>query len=427
MFKKLVNLLSDSLCFWLSFFLVYLIQWHEFSLAWQVFAFALVFCLGLLIFFSMGLYEERKTDWLFPGLTALVIFFFASVVFFYFFSRFYPNVTPRGSLILFFGFFSALFIASRMILEGLIIKKLSEKIMVLVKNPGGRFSEKLGQESKNFGFEILELEEEFAKDLSLFEKTVKEEKIKIIVLDLPPKSGLSLGQKFYKKAAALKIEIFKPETFFEKRLKKIYLEEFDLSLLNQIEEKSFKNPSQRLTALFLMIVGLPVWLLIFVLMKLFSPGPIFFKQRRVGLNGSSFEAYKFRTMVFDAEKDGPKWSEPNDPRITPLGKIIRQNHLDELPQLINIFKGEMFFVGPRPERPEFVKKLEEEIPLYSLRHLIKPGLTGWAQINYPYGASIKDAENKLEYDLYYLKHRSLALDLVILIKTFKFLFFNFSR
>ncbi|KKS06551.1 MAG: Exopolysaccharide biosynthesis polyprenyl glycosylphosphotransferase [Parcubacteria group bacterium GW2011_GWB1_41_4] len=131
--------------------------------------------------------------------------------------------------------------------------------------------------------------------------------------------------------------------------------------------------------------------------------------------------------IKDAEKNGPIWAQENDPRITSIGKLIRRTHLDETPQLLNILKREMNLVGPRPERPEFTKSLEEKIKFFHLRQLIKPGLTGWAQINYPYGASIQDAKNKLEYDLYYLKHRSFFLDLVILIKTIRFFFFNLAR
>ena len=126
---------------------------------------------------------------------------------------------------------------------------------------------------------------------------------------------------------------------------------------------------------------------------------------------------KFRTMVPDAEKNGAQWAEENDPRITKFGRILRITRLDELPQLINVLRGEMSFIGPRPERPEFVKTLSKKIPHYNLRHLIRPGITGWAQINYPYGSSEDDARKKLRYDLYYLKHRSLLLDTEIILKT----------
>ena len=425
MFKKLTNLLSDSLSFWLAFFLLFFLRWHELPLSQQVLPFTAVFFLGLFVFYAFGLYEERKTDWLFPGLTALAINFSVSVAFFYFFSRFYPGITPRGSLLLFFSIFGAGFVVLRMLLDNFVLSKYSEKILVLTQNKA--LMDKLKQEAESFNFKILGLPEEFINDASLFEKTLKNEKIKTLIIDFSTKSRNRPSPKLYEKVAALKLEVFKPEAFFEKRLKKIYAERLNSDFSVRINSNSFKEISQKTTALALLMIGLPLWALIFILMKIFSPGPVVFKQQRVGLNGRVFEAFKFRTMVRDAEKDGPTWATENDPRITPIGKIIRWAHLDELPQLFNILRGEMFFVGPRPERPEFTRDLEQKISLFPLRRLIKPGLTGWAQINYPYGASIEDAKNKLEYDLYYLKNQSFFLDLVILIKTFKFLFFNFSR
>ena len=150
-----------------------------------------------------------------------------------------------------------------------------------------------------------------------------------------------------------------------------------------------------------------------------SGRPVFFKQKRVGYLGKVFTAVKFRTMVQDAEKSGPQWAQKNDPRITKIGKFLRKTRLDELPQLINVLRGEMSLVGPRPERPEFVAQLKEKIPFYNERHLVKPGLTGWAQINFPYGASEEDSLKKLQYDLYYIKNRSFIFDIAILLKTAK--------
>jgi exopolysaccharide biosynthesis polyprenyl glycosylphosphotransferase len=153
--------------------------------------------------------------------------------------------------------------------------------------------------------------------------------------------------------------------------------------------------------------------------RLNSPGPIFYRQKRVGKGGKVFEAFKFRTMIADAERNGARWAKKNDSRVTKFGRLLRITRIDELPQLINVLRSEMSLIGPRPERPEFVKKLEKQIPHYGLRHIVRPGLTGWAQVNYPYGASIKDASRKLRYDLYYLKHRSLVLDAEIILKTIK--------
>lgn len=149
-----------------------------------------------------------------------------------------------------------------------------------------------------------------------------------------------------------------------------------------------------------------------------SRGPLFFSQRRVGLAGQQFEIVKFRTMVIDAEKaTGAVWATEGDPRITPFGNFMRKTRIDELPQFLNVLKGEMSIIGPRPERPEFVSTLTEQLPFYASRHAVRPGLTGWAQVRYRYGASVTDALMKLQYDLYYIKHQSVWLDLVILLKT----------
>ena len=158
-----------------------------------------------------------------------------------------------------------------------------------------------------------------------------------------------------------------------------------------------------------------------------SKASIFYKQERVGLNGKLFKIIKFRSMRPDAEKDGAKWATTNDTRVTRIGQFIRKYRIDELPQLLNIFRGEMSFIGPRPERPQFVEQLIREIPYYNQRHNVKPGLAGWAQLNYPYGASVEDSMEKLKFDLYYVKHQSLMLDILILIRTVEVVLFGKGR
>jgi lipopolysaccharide/colanic/teichoic acid biosynthesis glycosyltransferase len=151
---------------------------------------------------------------------------------------------------------------------------------------------------------------------------------------------------------------------------------------------------------------------------------VFYKQERVGKGGREFTLVKFRSMRTDAEADGPVWAAKTDSRITRVGKIIRKSRMDEIPQFWNILRGDMNFVGPRPERPHFVSQLAQEIPYYHQRHLIAPGLTGWAQIKYPYGASIEDARQKLQYDLFYIKNQSLILDAIIMFETVKIILFG---
>jgi sugar transferase (PEP-CTERM system associated) len=172
-------------------------------------------------------------------------------------------------------------------------------------------------------------------------------------------------------------------------------------------------------ALFGMLICLPFIPPIMLAVRLSSPGPIFFRQKRVGLHGKHFWLAKFRTMRQDAEANGAVWATRNDTRVTPLGRFMRKTRLDEIPQLWNVLRGDMDFVGPRPERPEFVEWLAREIPYYELRHMMRPGLTGWAQVRYRYGASLEETRKKLEYDLYYLKHKSVGLDLLIMFETFK--------
>jgi sugar transferase (PEP-CTERM system associated) len=181
---------------------------------------------------------------------------------------------------------------------------------------------------------------------------------------------------------------------------------------------AIKRLSDVVVSLLLLIVSAPVMLLAALAVKLESRGPVFYRQERVGQNGVPFQVTKFRSMCVDAEKDGrPQWATKNDARVTRVGKFIRRTRIDELPQLFNVLSGEMSMVGPRPERQFFVDELIEKIPFFAVRHSVKPGVTGWAQVRYDYGATVEDAANKLQFDLYYVKNHSLFLDLLILIET----------
>jgi exopolysaccharide biosynthesis polyprenyl glycosylphosphotransferase len=169
-----------------------------------------------------------------------------------------------------------------------------------------------------------------------------------------------------------------------------------------------------------LLLVLPLLPLMALAVRLTSPGPVLYRQKRVGRYGVLFDCYKFRTMRADAEAEaGPTWAGDDDPRITPVGRVLRRTRLDEIPQLWNVLRGDMGFVGPRPERPEFVEWLSREVPYYHLRHIIRPGLTGWAQVRYQYGASLEESKEKLRYDLYYIKNISLSLDLLIVLHTIK--------
>ncbi len=172
-----------------------------------------------------------------------------------------------------------------------------------------------------------------------------------------------------------------------------------------------------------LVLSLPISIITIIAIKLDSKGPVFYRQNRVGQNRAVYNIIKFRSMIANAEKNGAVWAKEKDDRVTRVGKIIRKLRIDEIPQMWNVLKGEMSFVGPRPERPEFVNVLEQVVPLYAFRHAVKPGITGWAQVNYRYGASKEDALDKLEYDLYYIKNLSLFLDLHVILKTIRVVLF----
>jgi sugar transferase (PEP-CTERM system associated) len=237
---------------------------------------------------------------------------------------------------------------------------------------------------------------------------------KLLQLSLAGQVSIEEGASFYERVTGrVSLNMMRPSwLIFSGRGRQLKFEVITRSLVH------------RLVALIGAILSLPIALLTAILIKLDSRGPVFYKQERIGKNGRHFVLAKFRSMKVDAEKAGPVWATRDDDRTTRVGRIIRKIRIDEIPQFWNILRGEMSFVGPRPERPHFVAQLAQEIPYYEQRHLIAPGLTGWAQIKYPYGASIEDARQKLQYDLFYIKNHSLMLDGIILFETIKIILFG---
>ena len=217
--------------------------------------------------------------------------------------------------------------------------------------------------------------------------------------------GISFGESL---SGKLSVESLHPSTII-----------FSNGFRGVLVYKGIKKVIDLIASFLGLLVFLPLCLIIALAIKLDSRGPVFYRQERVGQDGRLFSLIKFRSMTVDAEKDGPVWAVVNDQRVTRVGRWLRKLRLDEITQIINVIKGEMSIVGPRPERPFFVKKLEKEIPFYSHRHAVKPGITGWAQILYPYGATREDAQEKLKYDLYYIKHMSPIMDLRIISETAK--------
>jgi sugar transferase (PEP-CTERM system associated) len=228
------------------------------------------------------------------------------------------------------------------------------------------------------------------------------------------------------------IPVYSDLSFHERHLGRIELDAVDANWLLLSDgfhaghvSRVVKRIFDIAVSLLLTIVTLPLMLLTAVMIKLDSEGPVFYRQERTGLHGESFTLFKFRSMAPDAEVAGkPQWAQKRDPRITRVGAFMRASRIDELPQLFNVVRGEMSMIGPRPERPMFVEELTRVIPFYNHRGYVKPGLTGWAQVNYPYGASVEDAREKLAYDLYYVKNRGVLLDMIILLSTVRVILFR---
>jgi sugar transferase (PEP-CTERM system associated) len=245
----------------------------------------------------------------------------------------------------------------------------------------------------------------------------------IVALSERRGGGMPMGELLECRSAGVRVSDL--STYFERMLGQIRIDQLHPGWL--IFGKGFNHTISRdiakrlfdiVCSCVLLAVAAPVMLLTAISIALESRGPIFYRQERVGQDGKRFSVVKFRSMRVDAEKNGaPQWAAAKDARVTRVGSIIRRYRLDEFPQLVNVLKGEMSLVGPRPERPFFVEQLTVDIPFYALRHTVKPGVTGWAQVRYEYGASIEDALEKLQYDLYYVKNHSLFLDILVLLET----------
>ncbi|MCX5774188.1 MAG: exopolysaccharide biosynthesis polyprenyl glycosylphosphotransferase [Fusobacteria bacterium] len=254
---------------------------------------------------------------------------------------------------------------------------------------------------------------------------VKEKQISMIIIE-----NIDIGLELQQALFNLKmhgIKIVNALVMYEYLNEKIQVRNINLKWflfsgfesLNSLIYMKFKRVCDVILAAIILIITSPIIALIAILIKLESEGSVFFKQERIGHNNHPFIIIKMRSMQIDAEKEGAKWATKKDIRITKVGKFIRKTRIDELPQCINIIRGEMSFVGPRPEREVFINDLKKSIPFYDVRHNVKPGVTGLAQIKYRYGASVEDSEEKLKYDLYYIKHASLWLDIMILVRTVK--------
>lgn len=319
--------------------------------------------------------------------------------------------------------------------------KLAKKVVVLGAGPlAQKIGELITQNTKQHvlrGYINISNEQIMVPGEAILEnagsllKTIKKAKADIIVVSLTERRGTFplrdvLACKFRG------IEVVDAPSFFEDLTGKLLIENINPSWFIfsdgfKVDStiRFYKRTIDVIGALIGLALTLPFFPLLALLMKLDSSGPILFKQIRVGEMEKNFNVFKFRSMRLDAEQaTGAVWAQKDDPRVTRFGKFMRKTRIDELPQFYNVLKGDMSFIGPRPERPQFVGKLKTTIPYYSERHFVKPGITGWAQIRYPYGASEKDALEKLRYDLYYIKNMSLLLEMTIALETVKVMLFG---
>ncbi len=437
-FKKLLLAVVDYLLAFFSLFIVLYIRYPDLlgtEFLWQhIQIFSWLFLVWLLVFYAWDLYSftvKWNSGFL---VSAFIINLGIGVTLFYAVPS--MEITPKTNLVLLIIIYAVLFIGWRGLVS-FFLKQMAKNRKILAigndehlislmnrikANPkiGFTITALYGMEPGN---EAISSSIYLINDKSELKAYIEKEGIETVVVSDKWYGGV---MKELYALIPLGINIYHLATFHDLFLDSIPIyatsEVWFLDHLRNVNN-TFYNLFKRFQDILICVVFFPVilffGLIAALLVKFSSRGPIFYSQMRVGKDEKDFRIYKFRSMRTDAEKDGAQWSKKNDSRITPIGSFLRSTRLDELPQVINILKGDMSFVGPRPERPEFVDGLAKEIPHYHLRHLVRPGLTGWAQILFPYGDSIEDAARKLEYDLYYLKNKSILLDIKIALKTIK--------
>ncbi len=426
-FRIFLLVLGDFLIFYFSLFLSFCLRYLSFQKE-AVFSgfkiFLPVSFFWLFIFYLGKVYDLNLLKNKFSYYNRLFLLFLigisVSVVYFY---LFYPHYRPKIVLI-FLATFSFVFINLWHLFAYHFFK--TKKIKALIIGEGESYF-KIANELKNYlnlnpqlGYEIVQV-----ISPQTFLDNYKNDSFKEIGLLIIDFSSF----KNFKEEYLLNYQIIDLIDFYEMIFRKIPIELLSIEwFLKNVSNKNWdlfegiKRLLDLLGAFVILIISLPFWPLIALLIKIDSEGPIFYISKRVGKNEKPFLIYKFRTMVKDASLIGPAWTLERDPRITRIGKFLRKTHIDEIPQLINILKGEMSFIGPRPEEEKLVELYKKEIPFYHYRFLIKPGILGWAQINYPHTSSVEEAKEKLGYDFFYLKNRSFILDLIIFLRVLISLF-----
>ncbi len=434
--KVFFTFLGDLIALYFGLFVTLILRYegsfYEQFIGVHLVPFTIIFFLWIVIFYIAGLYDLRhlrnNLNFLKILGAALGTNFVLAVLFFYVFSPF--GIAPKTNLFLFLVVFSFVEFLWRRLSNGLISSgEPPNKILLVGEKDDVELIEKVNKENPiwlpQLGYRISSIigEKEIIADPTRINRIVAEKKINVVVIPRRLKNNPGLTKELYNLLNA-EVEIYDIPSFYQIIARKVPLSDLEESwfLENLSAQQKFYDPLKRawelVAALLLGIVLLPLELLVALMVKLTSRGPIIYTQTRIGEHGKEFVVYKFRTMKMH---ENHSWPEKNDERITTIGKFLRKTHLDELPQLWNVVKGDVSVVGPRPDFVDFYKKLESEIPYYSIRTIIKPGLTGWAQVHKPIIASVDDTKERLEYDIYYIKNRSLILDLAILLKTFKVL------
>ncbi len=423
-------LLADMVLVYATLMLALGVRYWDFSM-WPgpktrvfVYHFLLIGPLWILLLYLLDFYRVPpvKDGFYFVYNLVVLALACAGVGFTYFYLRPRPGIEPKTILALHTLFFTLWVLFSRVFVSwGLNVLGVKEKV-VLIGSLAGLSKKKAEQR----GFKILKSFDWDSLDIEKLRQEAERAGTVVFMSDFLKNKELV---KTVFNRLPLCINYVPYTDFYEEVLGKVPLsrleEEWFLKNLSRRERKMERALKRGFDILF-SVIGLVIFVALFpflaLAVKMSSRGPVFYSQTRVGQDGEWFVLYKLRTMTVGAEENGPEWAKDKDPRVTKVGRFLRATHLDECPQFFNVLKGELSFVGPRPERPFFVEKLKKEIPFYDVRHIVKPGFTGWAQINYRYGASIEDAREKLKYDLYYIKNKNILLDLSIILKTIRIIF-----
>lgn len=390
----------------------------------HLFPFSILYFFWLVIFYVSGLYDLHliKTKSSFYSRLAGAFFSILVLGIIFFYSLPFFGITPKTNLIINVLIFLLLFIFWRNLFYYLFSSYFLNRIALIGRGFKIENLRKELEQRPYLGYKIVPVD--LRKDIV---DQIKKENVDTVIFTEEFESEPEMIKALYFYLPS-KIKFLDLAQAYEIITEKIPAETISRNWLleKSKEEKLFYDKIKRtfdfVSAIIILAITFPLWPLIALFIKLGDRGPVFYKQERVGKNRKIFGLLKFRSMIPGAEKEGPKWAEKEDKRTTKAGRFLRKTHLDEIPQMLNVIKGDISLTGPRPERPEFVSQLEKEIPHYHLRHLIKPGFTGWAQLKFRYGRSIIDAKEKFEYDLYYLKNRNFLLDIGILLKTFQLFF-----